>query len=108
MSSFETPTQNANSGSLVSYQDMSNAELQICFQEIVKEVSKRLESDDSFEPFPTQCSVTINQVMLAVTDMLYAVDVQVFELSMWQAFTGRTAARKLRHFEPEEEMGAEG
>jgi hypothetical protein len=32
--------------------------------------------------------VTITDAMLAVTDLLHALNVQLFELSMWQAMTG--------------------
>jgi hypothetical protein len=72
---------------------MSNGELASCFRDVVKEVAKRIENDRTFRTFPKESSPTINEVMLAVTDMLHAVDVQVFELSMWQAFTGRTSWR---------------
>ncbi len=32
--------------------------------------------------------VTITDAMIAVTDLLHALNVQLFELSMWQAMTG--------------------
>jgi hypothetical protein len=86
---------------------MNNGELAIYFRDVVKEVAKRIENDRAFRLFPNESSPTINEVMLAVTDMLHAVDVQVFELSMWQAFTGRTSWRKLPH-SGLEDTGAEG
>jgi hypothetical protein len=36
--------------------------------------------------------VTITDAMLTVTDVLHALNVQLFELSMWQAMTGNCIA----------------
>ena len=36
--------------------------------------------------------VTVTDAMLAVTDVLHALNVQLFELSMWQAMTGNCIA----------------
>lgn len=36
--------------------------------------------------------VTITDAMVAVTDLLHALNVQLFELSMWQAMTGNCIA----------------
>jgi hypothetical protein len=36
--------------------------------------------------------VTITDAMIAATDLLHAVNVQLFELSMWQAMTGNCIA----------------
>ena len=36
--------------------------------------------------------VTITDVMITVTDLLHALNVQLFELSMWQAMTGNCIA----------------
>jgi hypothetical protein len=36
--------------------------------------------------------VTVTDAMLTTTDILHALDVQVFELSMWQAMTGNCIA----------------
>ena len=41
---------------------------------------------------PDGGAVTVTETMLAVTDLLHAVNVQVFELSMWQAMTGNCIA----------------
>jgi hypothetical protein len=35
---------------------------------------------------------TVTEVMLTVTDLLHALNVQVFELSMWQAMSGNCIA----------------
>jgi hypothetical protein len=36
--------------------------------------------------------LTITEAMIAVTDILHVLDVQLFELSMWQAMTGNCIA----------------
>ena len=41
---------------------------------------------------PDGGGVTVTDAMLAVTDILHALNVQVFELSMWQAMTGNCIA----------------
>jgi hypothetical protein len=48
-------------------------------------------------PFPPGGGdLLVNDVMLTVTDMLHALNVQLFELSMWQAMTGNTVAPQHR------------
>jgi hypothetical protein len=41
---------------------------------------------------PDAGGVTVTETMIAVTDLLHAVNVQVFELSMWQAMSGNCIA----------------
>jgi len=42
---------------------------------------------------PPDCGgLTITDTMIAVTDLLHALNVQLFELSMWQAMTGNSIA----------------
>jgi len=41
---------------------------------------------------PDAGGVTVTDTMIAVTDLLHAVNVQVFELSMWQAMSGNCIA----------------
>lgn len=44
-------------------------------------------------PLPDNCGgLTITDTMIAVTDLLHALNVQLFELSMWQAMTGNAIA----------------
>src|SRR5262249_360252 len=45
--------------------------------------------------------VTITDTMLAVTDLLHALNVQLFELSMWQAMTGNCIAPHQRGDAPQ-------
>ena len=41
---------------------------------------------------PDHGGLTITDAMLATTDILHALNVQLFELSMWQAMTGNCIA----------------
>ena len=41
---------------------------------------------------PGGAAVTVTETMIAVTDLLHAVNVQMFELAMWQAMTGNCIA----------------
>lgn len=48
-------------------------------------------------PFPPRDSgVSADDVMIVATDMLHALNLQLFELSMWQAMTGNCIAPKHR------------
>jgi hypothetical protein len=50
---------------------------------------------------PDGGAVNVTETMIAVTDLLHAVNVQVFELSMWQAMTGNCIAPHQRVDAPE-------
>jgi len=44
-------------------------------------------------PLPAHgAGVTVTETMLTVTDLLHAVNVQLFELGMWQAMSGNCVA----------------
>ena len=44
-------------------------------------------------PLPADSGgVTVTEAMIAVTDILHALNTQLFELSMWQAMTGNCIA----------------
>jgi hypothetical protein len=45
---------------------------------------------------PDGGGVTVTDAMLTVTDLLHALNVQLFELSMWQAMTGNCIAPQQR------------
>ncbi len=47
------------------------------------------ESEDPLAAFPSDAPMTATEVMVTVTAMLKAVNLQVFELGMWQAWTGK-------------------
>ena len=43
-------------------------------------------------PLPEGGGVSIDEAMVTVTDLLHALNVQLFELSMWQAMSGNCIA----------------
>jgi hypothetical protein len=47
------------------------------------------ETDNALSTFPPVAQMTATEVMVTVTAMLKAVNLQVFELGMWQAWSGR-------------------
>lgn len=49
----------------------------------------RIEAGDSFPPIPHRGPVTSTDVMVTVSALLRAVDLNTFELGMWQSWTGR-------------------
>ena len=50
-------------------------------------------ADGMRTPLPPDAGgLTVTDAMVAVTDILHALNVQVFELSMWQAMTGNCIA----------------
>lgn len=49
----------------------------------------RIEAGDSFPPIPYRGPVTSTDVMVTVSALLKAVDLNTFELGMWQSWTGR-------------------
>ena len=70
--------------------EMSDAELQGMLAAVIKSYAARAEASD--EPLPAlspQSGVTATQAMLAVSAIMKAVNVQVFELGMWQSWSGR-------------------
>jgi hypothetical protein len=85
------------------YDALDSTQLSKRFAAMVREVAFRLDDEEDFGALSVGHGVTINEVMSVVTELLHGVDVQVFELSMWQAFTGRTAPRNLRHMDLEDE-----
>ncbi|HEY6862037.1 MAG TPA: hypothetical protein VI358_19910 [Pseudolabrys sp.] len=67
----------------------SDAEIQDMLAKVVQLYAERAaERDGALPAFPAN-AVTATEVMVAVTAMLKAVNLQVFELGMWQAWSGR-------------------
>jgi hypothetical protein len=67
----------------------SDAELQAMLARAVRLFADRFaEHDGAPAAFPAD-AVTATQAMVAVTAILKAVNIQVFELGMWQAWGGR-------------------
>jgi hypothetical protein len=68
---------------------VSDAELQRMLAKAVKLYAARVESDGPLLAFAPEDQVTATDVMVTVSAMLKAVNLQVFELGMWQAWSGR-------------------
>ena len=66
----------------------SDADLQATLASAVRLYAARV-AERELAPFPAEAGVTATDVMIAVTAMLKAVNVQVFELGMWQSWSGR-------------------
>ena len=68
----------------------SDAEIQSMLTQAVRSYAARAaESDDALPAFPLDAQITATEVMVTVTAMLKAVNLHVFELGMWQAWSGR-------------------
>jgi hypothetical protein len=52
-------------------------------------------------PLPPDHGVSIDETMMFATDLLHALNVQLFELSMWQAMTGNCIAPHQRVAAPQ-------
>jgi hypothetical protein len=67
----------------------SDADIQTMLADAVRLYAERVQERDGALPaFPADAAVTATEVMVTVTAMLKAVNLQVFELGMWQAWTG--------------------
>jgi hypothetical protein len=67
----------------------SDAEIQDMLVRAVRLYAERAAERDGVLPaFPADAA-TATEVMVTVTAMLQAVNLQVFELGMWQAWSGR-------------------
>ena len=67
----------------------SDSEIQDMLAEAVRLYAERAAERDGALPAFTADAVTATEVMVAVTAMLRAVNLQVFELGMWQAWSSR-------------------
>jgi len=68
----------------------SDAEIQDMLAKAVRLYAERAaESDAALAPFPPDAAMTATEVVVTVSAMLKAVNLQVFELGMWQAWSGR-------------------
>ena len=69
---------------------MPDTQLQALLAAAIKSYAARAEASD--EPLPAlspQSGVTATEAMLVVSAIMRAVNVQVFELGMWQSWSGR-------------------
>jgi hypothetical protein len=68
----------------------SDAEIQDMLAKAARLYAERAaESDSALPAFPAASQVTATDVMVTVTAMLKAANLQVFELGMWQSWSGR-------------------
>ena len=68
----------------------SDAEVQALFARAGRLFSERFaERDGALAAFPANEPVTATDAMVTVSAMLKAVNVQIFELGMWQAWAGK-------------------
>ena len=68
----------------------SDIEIQNMLAQAVRLYAERAaELDGTLAAFPPEAPMTATEVMVTVTAMLKAVNLQVFELGMWQAWSGR-------------------
>ena len=68
---------------------LSDADIQSLLARAVRLYAERAEQGDAPPAFANDAPVTATDVMVTVTAMLKAVNLQVFELGMWQAWSGR-------------------
>ena len=69
---------------------LSDADVQALFAAAVRIYAERAEArDEPLAAFPADAGIAATHAMVAATAMLKAVNVQLFELGMWQAWSGR-------------------
>ena len=69
---------------------LQDSDLQSLLAAVVREYAARAETrDDPLPALPPESGVTATEAMLAVSAILKAVNIQVFELGMWQSWSGR-------------------
>jgi len=69
---------------------MSDVEVQAMLARAVRLYAERVtEREDALVAFPADAQLTATEVMVTVTAMLKAVNLQLFELGMWQTWSGR-------------------
>ena len=70
---------------------LSDSDIQNNLAKAIRLYAERAgERDDALPAFPPD-AVTATDVMVTVSAMLKAVNLQLFELGMWQAWSGRQA-----------------
>ena len=69
---------------------LSDGEIQALLARAVKLYAERVGAGDTPLPaFPAGAQVTATDAVVTTTPILKAVNVQLFELGMWQAWSGR-------------------
>ena len=67
-------------------------ELRALIANAIRVYAAKAENDMRTPLPPNGGGVTVTEAMIAVTDILHALNTQLFELSMWQAMTGNCIA----------------
>ncbi|HEX3340982.1 MAG TPA: hypothetical protein VHT68_17630 [Pseudolabrys sp.] len=67
----------------------SDTDIQSMLAKAVRLYAERASEQDGALPAFASDAVTATEVMVTVTAMLKAVNLQVFELGMWQAWSGK-------------------
>jgi hypothetical protein len=92
---------NALAAAIADPQRIPDAELRGLIANVVRLYAVKAENGMR-TPLPSGGGgVTITDAMLTVTDLLHGLNVQVFELSMWQAMTGNCIAPHQRLDQPQ-------
>jgi hypothetical protein len=69
---------------------VSDGEIQALLARAVKLYATRVAaSDEPIAAFPADAGITATDAVVTTTAILKAVNVQLFELGMWQAWSGR-------------------
>lgn len=69
---------------------LEDGDLQSLLAAVIREYAARAETrDDPLPALPPDSGVTATEAMLAVSAIMKAVNIQVFELGMWQSWSGR-------------------
>jgi hypothetical protein len=69
---------------------MSDAEIQALLARAVRLYAERVAaSEQPLAAFPEDAGITATDAVVTTTAILKAVNVQLFELGMWQAWSGR-------------------
>jgi hypothetical protein len=69
---------------------LRDGDVQALLAAAVRIYAERAEGrDEALPAFPPDAGITATHAMISITAILKAVNVQVFELGMWQAWSGR-------------------
>ena len=70
--------------------EMSDGEIQALLARAVRLYAERVAArDEPLAAFPPDAQITATDAVVTTTAILKAVNVQVFELGMWQTWSGR-------------------
>ena len=76
-------------GSLPPNVAISDDDLRTALAGLIRIFAARCEEDRTLLPFPTGHAVTPTEAMMSVSAILRSVNLHLFELGMWQNWTGR-------------------